>query len=119
MRVCDYSVGAAVGVVDQKALSRLHKVGSLCNAAKFDEETVRLPVDERRIFGDATDQAILRFAESLSSTTEVRRKWKIVHEISFNSKNKYMVRLMQEGNSSSQGCKRAKYAMRVISYVML
>jgi sodium/potassium-transporting ATPase subunit alpha len=45
----------------------LYKIARLCNGAKFKAEDVSLPIEERAIKGDATDTAILRFAESLSS----------------------------------------------------
>jgi sodium/potassium-transporting ATPase subunit alpha len=48
------------------ALKSLHKVARLCNGAKFTADDASLPVEERAIKGDATDTAILRFAESVA-----------------------------------------------------
>ncbi|OBZ69253.1 Sodium/potassium-transporting ATPase subunit alpha-1 [Grifola frondosa] len=48
------------------ALKPLHMVARLCNGAKFDSTTAHLPIEERAIKGDATDTAVLRFAESLA-----------------------------------------------------
>jgi sodium/potassium-transporting ATPase subunit alpha len=69
--------------------------GSLCNAAEIDAATLNLPVEHMRIMGDATDQAILRFAEAIGSSTTTRQAWKTVFRIPFNSKDKYMVHVAE------------------------
>ncbi|KAI1179521.1 calcium ATPase [Nemania sp. FL0916] len=77
---------AASGVSQARAIS------GLCNAADFDAAEAHLPISERRIFGDATDQAILRFSERLGSVQQLRQGWNKTYELAFNSKNKYMIR---------------------------
>jgi sodium/potassium-transporting ATPase subunit alpha len=72
-------------------LEQLHVVAGLCNAAQFDATTLALPLSERKINGDATDTAILRFAEELGDVTDLNGNWKREFDIPFNSKNKYMV----------------------------
>jgi sodium/potassium-transporting ATPase subunit alpha len=72
----------------------LRVLSGLCNAGEFDAATMHLPISERKVNGDATDQAILRLSESLGSVAELRQTYKKVFEIGFNSKNKFMVRLM-------------------------
>jgi sodium/potassium-transporting ATPase subunit alpha len=67
---------------------QLWHVASLCCAAKFDSETADLPLEKKKILGDATDAATLRFAETLGSVEELKRDWKQLMEIPFNSKNK-------------------------------
>jgi sodium/potassium-transporting ATPase subunit alpha len=47
--------------------TQLWHVAGLCCSAKFDADTLDRPLAERRILGDATDQATLRFAETLGS----------------------------------------------------
>ncbi|KAI8722028.1 Cation-ATPase-N domain-containing protein [Fusarium sp. LHS14.1] len=74
------------------SLSQLRAVAGLCNAGSFDAATMRLPLHERVIHGDATDQAILRFSEGLGEVAELRRCWKVKYELAFNSKNKYMIK---------------------------
>ena len=76
---------------EQDALQQLHTVAGLCNAAQFDASTLNLPVSQRKINGDATDTAILRFAEELGSVDFLTENWKQEFELPFNSKNKYMV----------------------------
>jgi sodium/potassium-transporting ATPase subunit alpha len=77
---------------DQEALQQLHVVAGLCNAATFDAATLSAPVSQRKINGDATDSAILRFAEEMKSVQVMAQNWKLEFELPFNSKNKYMVR---------------------------
>ena len=75
-------------------INQLRILCGLCNSGEFDAATMHLPIAERKINGDATDQAVLRLSESLGSVAQLRRDWKKVFEIAFNSKNKFMIRLM-------------------------
>lgn len=77
------------------SIAQLRTIAGLCNAGEFDAATAHQPIHERKIIGDATDQAVLRFSESLGKVTELRRMWKKTFELAFNSKNKYMIRTMQ------------------------
>ncbi len=76
-------------------------VARLCNGAKLDSATVNLPIDERQIKGDATDSAILRFAEGLSvpsidvTTAALLGSYEKTFEIPFNSRNKWMLSVVQ------------------------
>jgi len=83
------------------AVSQLRLISGLCNSGEFDAATVNLPLHERKINGDATDQAILRLSESLGPVAELKQMWKKTFELAFNSKNKYMIRTLalveQEG----------------------
>lgn len=83
------------------ALEQLRTVAGLCNAGEFDAATQHLELKERRVRGDATDQAILRFAESLGSVAESRRFWHMRFDLAFNSKNKFMIRVF--GNANRAG----------------
>ncbi|KAF3760352.1 calcium ATPase [Cryphonectria parasitica EP155] len=76
------------------AIDQLRTIAGLCNSAEFDSQTRRLPLAERRIHGDATDSAILRFAESLGPVSELKRCWQTKFELAFNSKNKFMIRVL-------------------------
>jgi sodium/potassium-transporting ATPase subunit alpha len=76
----------------QNAVSQLRTVAGLCNSGNFDAATYHLPLHDQKINGDATDQAILRFSESLGPVTEVRESWVKTFELAFNSKNKYIIR---------------------------
>jgi sodium/potassium-transporting ATPase subunit alpha len=81
--------GNGVNAVDQ-----LRAIAGLCNSGEFDAASQHLPLHDRKINGDATDQAVLRLSESLGSVSELRRMWKKTFELAFNSKNKYMIRVL-------------------------
>ncbi|EGO02908.1 hypothetical protein SERLA73DRAFT_84809 [Serpula lacrymans var. lacrymans S7.3] len=93
------------------ALRALHVVARLCNGARFDAATDNLPVEERIVKGDPTDTAVLRFSESMFipslgiDTTTLLSLWKKVFEIPFNSKNKWMMTVVNQGaaNASEKG----------------
>ncbi|CAM1502313.1 Fc.00g042970.m01.CDS01 [Cosmosporella sp. VM-42] len=75
-----------------KSIKQLRAVAGLCNDGHFDAATMNFPIPERIVHGDATDQAILRFSESLGDVAELRRCWQVKYELAFNSKNKYMIK---------------------------
>ena len=76
---------------EKDIIEQLHVVAGLCNAAQFDATTLSMPISERKINGDATDTAILRFAEELGDVGDLNSNWKREFDLPFNSKNKYMV----------------------------
>ena len=76
------------------AVQQLRALSGLCNAGEFDAATTQLPLHERKINGDATDQAVLRFSESVGPVSELRLHWKKVFDMAFNSKNKFMIRVL-------------------------
>ncbi|WZH49949.1 H+ k+-exchanging atpase [Fusarium acuminatum] len=106
MTVSDCAIGGLnMGVEDARAkmglskstthpIIQLRAMAALCNASEFDAATMEAPLAERKIFGDATDQAILRFAEFVdtSSVAYLRSCWKKTYDLAFNSKNKFMIR---------------------------
>lgn len=70
-------------------------MAALCNAAEFDAADMQTPTERRKVYGDATDTAILRFAEQLGPVGGMRQGWKRTFELAFNSKNKFMVRTFE------------------------
>lgn len=88
----DVSETPAVAGIVTTGVGQVRAIAGLCNAAEFDAATNNLPLEERRIHGDATDQAILRFSEGLGSVNHLRQSWQRTYELAFNSKNKYMIR---------------------------
>ncbi|KAI1318427.1 hypothetical protein EDD11_006511 [Mortierella claussenii] len=76
-------------------LRQLQLATLLCNNAKFDNETKHLPVVERKVLGDATDSALLRFAAQVSDTTALSACFERKFEIPFNSRNKWMMTVYQ------------------------
>ncbi|KAI6142051.1 P-type ATPase [Pisolithus tinctorius] len=84
---------------DFAALKVVHQIARLCNAAKFDAAVMDCPMEERAVKGDPTDTALLRFSEGLSVHSldiDTKRRF----EISFNSRNKWAMTVV-EGNNSS------------------
>lgn len=82
------------GAFAGNAIDQLRTIAGLCNSAEFDAQTRKLPLAERKIHGDATDTAILRFAEHLGPISELKRCWQTKFELAFNSKNKFMIRAL-------------------------
>lgn len=109
MRVTDCLVGkesssasdaaqiASVGVTELA----LHS--GLCNHSEFDPTTVHLPLQDRKINGNATDQAALRFAESISPVADMKQSWKAQFRLAFNSKNKFMIIVMRPAVEKFEG----------------
>jgi sodium/potassium-transporting ATPase subunit alpha len=85
---------AALSKPKESIIDQIRILGGLCNSGDFDAATMHLPIAERKINGNATDQAVLRLSETLGSVAELRCNYKKVFEIAFNSKNKFMIRLM-------------------------
>ena len=81
-------------------LKRLRTHATMCNAAEFDITTKDKTLEERKVIGDATDQAVLRFAEALDPHEEERRQWHKDFDIPFNSKTKFMVRIFSPASDS-------------------
>ncbi|KAK4191344.1 hypothetical protein QBC35DRAFT_375986 [Podospora australis] len=89
--IADHVAG---GDFASNAVDQLRTVAGLCNAGEFDAATKNLPLALRKIHGDATDQAILRFSESLGSVAELKSCWATKFNLAFNSKNKFMIRVL-------------------------
>ncbi|KAI5987958.1 calcium ATPase transmembrane domain M-containing protein [Pisolithus orientalis] len=91
---------------DFAALKVVHQIARLCNAAKFDAAVMDCPIEERAIKGDPTDTALLRFSEGLSvpsldiDTSSLLKAWERRFEISFNSRNKWAMTVVEDNNSS-------------------
>jgi sodium/potassium-transporting ATPase subunit alpha len=80
-------------------------ISRLCNEAQFDDTGIILPLEQRGVKGNATDAAVLRFAESLSipsigvSSETVLGSHEKLFEIPFNSRNKWMLSVVKETSS--------------------
>lgn len=90
-----------------ESINQMRVVSGLCNAAEFDASTANQPIHMRKIFGDPTDQAILRLSETLCPVNELRNGWKKDFEIAFNSKNKFMIRIMSTLGSPNSAQNRS------------
>ena len=88
------------------ALQALHMIARLCNGAKF-ESTSDDGSTERKIKGDATDSAVLAFAEGLRIPTlgidsaALLSSHEKLFEIPFNSRNKWMLSVVRSSSPES------------------
>lgn len=80
------------------SVAQLRSLAGLCNAGEFDAATLNLPLAERKIAGDATDQAILRLSETFGEVRQLHTFWRKTFELAFNSKNKFMIRTLTLSN---------------------
>lgn len=93
-------------------LSQLRAGAGLCNTAEFDaaEGKGDAEKEDRRIFGNATDQAALRLADSLGPIAALRAAWTTVADLAFDSKTKYMATALAL-NDSNNNDKMARQCM--------
>jgi sodium/potassium-transporting ATPase subunit alpha len=77
-------------------------IARLCNEATFEGKDASLPLEQRNIQGNATDAAVLRFAESLSlpkidvDSNKLLASYDKLFDIPFNSRNKWMLSIVRE-----------------------
>lgn len=73
----------------------LFYIGACCGKAVFDasemEENPDLPIDERKVNGDASEAGILKFSEKITSVNAFREANPQVMTVPFNSTNKFMI----------------------------
>lgn len=73
-------------------ISDMAAVAGVCNSAVFDDNTMDQPIGLRLVHGDATDSALLRFAEMIRPVHESQADWQEVFKVNFNFKTKYMLK---------------------------
>ena len=74
-------------IFDSCAATQVFTIGALCNEATI--------VNDTALGGNATDRAILQFVEKNTSTEILKAKWMKKLDIPFNSKDKYMISLVE------------------------
>jgi sodium/potassium-transporting ATPase subunit alpha len=114
-------------------LPQLALASRLCNGAKFEGNSKGTVISERTVKGDPTDTAVLRFAEeslqkclSMGEHADVlpsiSGNFKKIFEIPFNSRNKWMMTLVQEQSGSTEQWMLIKGAPDVlfpsVSYIL-
>ncbi|KAJ5177712.1 ATPase P-type K/Mg/Cd/Cu/Zn/Na/Ca/Na/H-transporter [Penicillium coprophilum] len=92
------------GTVDlPEGLRNMLRASVLCNDAVFDPTTLNLPIPERAVNGNATDAAVLRLGESVGVTSPTAlAPYERVHQIPFNSRNKWMLTLHRDPKSTKE-----------------
>ncbi|KAK9371420.1 hypothetical protein V1509DRAFT_29500 [Lipomyces kononenkoae] len=73
------------------ALATFYRGSILCNDSFFEPTSWNQPINERDVHGNATDAAVLRFAEAIKPSGDLSREYERIHETPFNSKNKWMM----------------------------
>lgn len=112
------TIGDAVESDLESAVSQICALATLCNGAELDYSSaaVAMPIVQRPVFGDATDTAILRFAEHLEKdiTPFLRSCWARTFDLAFNSKNKFMIRAFR--NTRVEGLPKVLHRNDVASF---
>ena len=72
---------------DLPSINQMLALSNLCNNAKYDPIT-------KEIQGDATDKALMNFSVS-HNTSKFKENYSIIIEIPFNSRNKWMMKLIK------------------------
>ncbi|KAJ9097793.1 hypothetical protein QFC19_006661 [Naganishia cerealis] len=72
-----------------RQLQHIAAIAGLCNAAVFERGAESAPNGLPSIRGDATDTAILRFADPIKPVNESSSEWQEIFRIDFNSKMKF------------------------------
>lgn len=85
---------------DNLALAALHRASVLCNDAVFDPLSLGKPVEERLTQGNPTDSAILKLAEAAKPSEPVRSHYPKIAHVAFNSKNKFMISMHNDGTEA-------------------
>lgn len=103
MSAVNLAIGASVFTITdarrgdingRAAIEQLVAVAAICNEAHFADADLDLPPETRNVIGDATDTGLLRFAESVASVSDLRASIVEEDKLSFNSRNKYAVKLV-------------------------
>jgi sodium/potassium-transporting ATPase subunit alpha len=94
----------AGGIEVSHGLANVLRASVLCNDATFDSETMGLPSYERTVNGNATDAAVLRLADHVGAATPRNLEpYERIHQIPFNSKNKWMLTMHHDPTTTNPG----------------
>eukprot|EP00028_Trichosphaerium_sp_Am-I-7-wt_P007722 CAMPEP_0168514466 /NCGR_PEP_ID=MMETSP0405-20121227/4128_1 /TAXON_ID=498012 /ORGANISM="Trichosphaerium sp, Strain Am-I-7 wt" /LENGTH=989 /DNA_ID=CAMNT_0008533601 /DNA_START=42 /DNA_END=3007 /DNA_ORIENTATION=- len=82
----------------------LHRVAALCNRAVFNEQDMAdgVPLQDCGTIGDASESALIKFAQPIRDILDHRANCEKLFEIPFNSKNKWQVSIHREEDGSDQ-----------------
>eukprot|EP01097_Dermamoeba_algensis_P002438 TRINITY_DN1964_c0_g1_i1.p1 TRINITY_DN1964_c0_g1~~TRINITY_DN1964_c0_g1_i1.p1 ORF type:complete len:1106 (-),score=300.09 TRINITY_DN1964_c0_g1_i1:113-3430(-) len=88
---------------DDVLLQTLVRTCALCNRAVFDPSTMKLPLNERKVIGDASDTAMLLFCEDMGLKADsIRGRYQKLAEIPFNSRNKWSLAIYRQPSSNKK-----------------
>ncbi|KAJ3019529.1 hypothetical protein HKX48_002006 [Thoreauomyces humboldtii] len=86
-----------------RAFHELHRAATLCNDATFEATQDDLSINDRPVNGNATDAAVLRLVNNVGETAVHRQQFEQVHQIPFNSKNKWMLSMFRSHTGVEKG----------------
>jgi sodium/potassium-transporting ATPase subunit alpha len=90
--------------LESASFSELRKGMVMCNDAFFDPSTEDRPIEEKKVQGNATDGALLRFATSLPGGLDlISGRYKRVFDVPFNSKNKFALTFIERTDGEKSG----------------
>ncbi|CAK9303685.1 unnamed protein product [Gordionus sp. m RMFG-2023] len=82
-----------------KTWEELMRIAALCNRAYFKANQDNVPIMKREFIGDASESALLKCVElTYGNVEELRKIYKKLVEIPFNSNNKYQVSIHESPN---------------------
>ncbi|KAK2802462.1 hypothetical protein FQN51_004525 [Onygenales sp. PD_10] len=108
----DELVAEIKGPEPSAPVRNLHQGSILCNDAFIDPASLNKPANEWNIHGNATDEAILRFAEGAKRGQDIIAGHDKVFQIPFNSKNKWML-TMHDVRQNQQSEKGGEYLVNI------
>jgi sodium/potassium-transporting ATPase subunit alpha len=77
--------------------NQLVACSAICNNAKFEsKDEIGVLLNNRKVIGDATDTALLRFSTQYEMIKNVKEKYSVLAEIPFNSRNKWMMKIVRK-----------------------
>jgi len=87
----------------KKATHQLRLISFLCNRATFEDPSdSTTPIHLRKVIGDATDSALLRYAACTINIQKERGPYHLLHYIPFNSKTKFMASIYEFTSGSTE-----------------
>ncbi|KAI8473316.1 MAG: hypothetical protein J3K34DRAFT_518987 [Monoraphidium minutum] len=124
-----FAAPEAVSWPASSSLVQLLTVATVCNKAKYDDQgkgapdgaggvAVAVPSfvadEDRKMLGDATDCGLLRYCDRRIPCNVLRRAYKIVFDIPFNSANKWAVTITQCPGMSGKDVVMMKGAPEIV-----
>ncbi|KAJ7876513.1 hypothetical protein B0H14DRAFT_3083125 [Mycena olivaceomarginata] len=105
--VADARILAAQPGTSGSAIRELVALAGLCNDAAFEPSKFEEASDDCKVNGDATDTGLLRFAESVMRTDDLRAGWIETGKVSFNSTHQLLTKTPPENKFALKSFTRA------------
>eukprot|EP01135_Chromosphaera_perkinsii_P003737 Nk52_evm55s252 gene=Nk52_evmTU55s252 len=87
---------------DSATFQELYSVAALCSRSDFEADQEHVPVMERKVVGDASETAFLKFCETVKPVQLIRDQCPKIAEIPFNSSNKFQLSIHESGSLDDQ-----------------